>query len=125
MPDNMKLNPLEFAKTVGVHDVNASRFKIRIPKWMVNIHKEKQKVSFNNNIFINDNSCKVAPSQYVSVQNYITVQRTPNCDLSHVAIRDETGNIIIPDNTTIICACFYDKYIYLTDAYQQRSDTND
>lgn len=119
MSDSMKLNPLEFAKTVGVHDVDSKLFRIRIPKWMVNIDKEKQRIGFNNNIFVNDSSCKVTPSASVTTQNYITVPRTPNCDLTHVSTIDEFGNRIIPDNTSVICSCFYGKFPFITDSYQE------
>lgn len=112
-----QLNQLEFARTVGIHSPTDEVFRIRIPKIMPLINAEKGRTRLKRNIFVNASDCMVEPTNMINTQNYILAKRTANCDLSHVSQVDEAGNIFIPENTPIMCACFYSNIIYVIDAY--------
>lgn len=116
MKDPLLLNPVEFVKTVGEHHIDDTEFRIRIPRWMIDTDSYPKRINYNNNIFVNASDCKVYPSSSVTTQNYITVPKTPNCDLSSVSVKvgDE---YIVPDNTSVVCTCFYGRHAYLTDVY--------
>ena len=114
-----KLNQLEFARTVGIHGLNDTMIKIKIPRLMVNIPRETERIIFDRNIFVNAPDCKILSSNTIETQNFITVPKTANCDLTHIAVWDEElGKYIIPDNSSIICACFYNDLIYVIDSYK-------
>lgn len=114
-----KLNQLEFARTVGIHDPNDTMLRIRIPRLMVNISRETERIIFDRNIFVNAPDCKILSTNMIETQNFITVPKTANCDLSHIVVWDEElGKHIIPDNSSIICACFYNDLIYVIDSYR-------
>lgn len=111
------MSQLEFARTVGVHKLTDTKLRIRIPRFMVNITRDFERISFNRNIFINAPDCKISANNRLEAQNYITVPKTANCDLSHIAVRDDNGVLIIPDNSSVICACFYNDLIFVIDSY--------
>lgn len=114
----MELKQLEFARTVGTHKPDDKFFRIRIPRLMVNITKDKQRAYIDNTIFLNASECMVHPAHTISTQNYITIPRTPNCNLNHL-VREVNDELIIPDNTPVVCACFYGTKClsYIIDAY--------
>lgn len=117
MIDTMKLNQLEIVRTVGTHRPTDTHFNIRIPRVMVKINHDTQRITYNTNIFVNAPDCMVYPKNSIITQNFITVRRVNSCDLSHVAVRigDE---YIIPENTPLICASFYNyNTLYIIDSY--------
>lgn len=117
MDDTMKLKSLEVVRTVGNHEPDATSLKIRIPRLMAKINQPITIENFDTNIFVNDDKCRVYPKNTITTQNYITVQRSVNCDLSHtVKIIDDKS--VIPENTQLVCSCIYDtNKITVIDSY--------
>ena len=116
MQNFMKLNNLEIARTVGDHRLDEKYLRIRIPRLMAKINNASIE-HFDNNIFVNDDNCRVYPQNNLTIQNYITVPKSTNCDLSHVAVMIN-GIPIIPNNTSVVCSCIYDtSKITVIDSY--------
>lgn len=115
----MKLKQIEVVRTVGVHKPDDKYLRIRVPRLMVKINHEKERIHFDTNVFVNDIDCKVYPAHTIVTQNYITVPRASTCDLYPVSIRDENDEHIIPNNTPLICLCLYDhNKLIITDPYE-------
>jgi hypothetical protein len=109
MNESLKLKQLEIGRTVGRHLPTDNVFRIRIPRLMVKINHEKERIRFNTHIFVNDTKCKVHPVSNLTTQNYITVPKSVNCNLSHIATEIINDVAYIPENTPVTIACFYDN----------------
>lgn len=118
MNDYMKLKQIEVVRTVGIHKPDDKYLRIRIPRLMVKIAHEKERIYFDTNIFVNDTDCKIYPANNITTQNFITVPKSSTCDLSHVAVKVD-DEYIIPENTPLICMCLYDhNKLIITDPYE-------
>lgn len=97
-----KVNEYEYGFLIDDSNVNDTTFKINVPTLMPIIPRTTSRVIgeyVSTNIFINDDKCKPSISPTVQTQNYLTVEKFYNTDLSHKAI-----NGIIPSGTRFICA---------------------
>lgn len=102
--EDLKLDTYEYCFLVGKQHHLNSTFRVLVPKVMPYILGTAEKLSpnkFNKNIFINDDATKPTIQDQVFTQNYITLKRSTNCNLSHLA--DHMGNI--PANTKLRCLC--------------------
>lgn len=81
------IEPFEYAFLCVKTPHTSATFKLHIPKVMTFGRGKPKKVNnvFNNNIFVNDNSCKPATSNSITTQNYVTVKRHFHTDFSYRA----------------------------------------
>lgn len=95
-----------------------SSFYVRMPKLMplVGASINRNTIQFNNNIFVNDSSCKPSVSSSVTIQGFITIRRAPNCSLEHKKVGIEE---LVPNGTRVVCECLNGnwKNMSITDAY--------
>lgn len=97
----LDLKSYEYVFTYGEHDVNAESFKIIIPKMMPFINNNTiGKAGFNSHVFVNNKDDRPVISRTVEIQNYITIKKSKNCSLEHVAVNGK-----IPNKTRLICMC--------------------
>lgn len=103
---DVSLSQNEFCSLVGYQYYANTTFKLRIPKLMPSVTSPMND-PFNKNILVNASDCKPSVNNTLRVQNYITVQRSPQCSLAHkiVNIRNE-----VPDGLGITCLCMNGNY---------------
>lgn len=97
------LEPTEYVFLTHKQHHASSSFQVRHPK-IAPYLSGKPKVTpsgYNNQIFANDNACKPKMGNKLSVQNYITIPRSTNCSLEHLA--DKQG--MIAADTRLIVRC--------------------
>jgi hypothetical protein len=109
------IEPFEYAFLCeNTHHASGS-FKFHIPKVMTFGRGKPKKVNniFNNNIFVNDSSCKPVTSNSITTQNYVTVKRHFHTDFSYRA--DVNG--IVHEGTRFIIQVMHGniKDLYVRD----------
>jgi len=90
----------------------SSSFKVIVPRIMSEV-SGNSRTTYNKNIFVNDKSCKPQPSNSLSLQSYITVNRSPQCNLEPVATVKVKGNDIpthIAVGQRLQCICMNGNY---------------
>lgn len=100
---DLQLNDIEYCFLVGDHSVDSKEFRVRNPKLTPLIDTSKvdsKNIVFNSSIFINSSKARPSINKKIHTQNYITVKKSNNCTLDHLAI-----NGIIPHNTRVRCIC--------------------
>lgn len=98
--ENYSINPFEYAHLIEDTDVNATSFKVYIPKLMALFPKKPAaniNGLFNNNIFVNDSDCRPTTSQRVITQNFVTLMKYTERNFHHVSVDG-----IIPAGTRMI-----------------------
>ena len=98
---DLLINHAEYAYVYEKQKYYARSFKVRVPKLMPKVPRVGSKISFNKNIFINDAACKPNVSNSIYTQGYITIPRSPNCNLHHKADRHSW----IHPETQLTCNC--------------------
>jgi hypothetical protein len=111
--EEYEINLFEYGINLEPTPNSSPIFKMHIYKLMPLVPRVLPRqitVGINNNIFVNEPSCKPTASTTVITQNYITVPRFQNTNFSH-------KGLIVPMGALFIC-CIMDrniKDIYLTD----------
>lgn len=94
---DIDINQVEYCRTVGDQPVNADTYRVQIPKLMLRTFEGR--VLINRSMFINCKDCPVQSKSTIDVVDYITVKRSPSCNLSSVSVEN-----MIPHNTLLMCA---------------------
>ena len=98
----------------------SNKFKIKIPKLMPLIDQIYDiKESYNPNIFINSDECKLPNINRVTTQNYLTISRTGYSNLAGAGSWDNNNFIgVIPKGQRFLCTVIGQniRQIFITDA---------
>lgn len=75
-----------------IKDVNggSSSFPIKIPKLMpfISLGEKESNVNFDNNIFVNDSSCKPSVSKQFVEKGFVNAKVYPNVSFEHLENKD-------------------------------------
>lgn len=104
------LDTYEYCFLVEPTHYLSAQFKVRLPKLVPNGSNTNtiSTSNFNKKIFVNTTSPTVSN---ISTQNFLTVPRSTNCSLFHLA-NPLTG--IIPKGTRFRCNCYNNNINDLT-----------
>ena len=100
---SLKLNDIEYCFLVGDQPSSNTEFRVRNPKLTPFIQGNMTGILnhvFNSSIFNNASQCKPTVDRKISTQNFITIKKSNNCSLEHLAV-----NGYIPHNTRVRCIC--------------------
>ena len=103
---DISLDQNEYCVLHGSQKYNNSSFRVRIPKLMTNVTSHMND-PFNRNIFVNAKDCKPSINTSLTVKDYITIKKSPQCSLSHNVINDYGD---LPNNLGVICLCVNGNY---------------
>lgn len=95
---------------VGWQYFNNSYFRLKIPKLMPSVTPSRVE-PFNRNILVNAPDCKPLIGNTISVQNFVTIKRSPQCSLFDRIAND---NNEVPDGTGVTCLCLNNNYKDIT-----------